>query len=115
MTVKGFADLDRRVGAGLKLMASGEEALGFTPDQVRGKGWVIRARCRCGRAETLSCYQLAERGLGGTPIRGLVPRMICKRCGGQPPAIELLNPYRSGRYCTLRKVQYRHRSALDPD
>ena len=86
--------------AGLKVVLAGEAALAATPDAVRAARCVIQVRCGCGHQSMLSCYRLADRGLGSTPIGVLAERMVCpNRCAG-PPAIETIDPYRS---------------ALDPD
>ena len=86
--------------AGPKVVMAGESALAATPDAIRANGCIIRATCSCGYQASLSCYKLADRGLGRTPIGRFAARLACpRRCTGSP-SIEVVDPYRS---------------ALDPD
>ncbi len=90
-----LSDFDRRVAAGLKVMAEGDAALEFTPDQVKARDWVVQTRCLCGRHGHASCHQLVARGLGARPFSEIAARMICKVCGRQRPRIRIVDPYRS--------------------
>ena len=90
-----LSDLDRRVGAGLYVLAGGDEALELTPDQVRRANAVIKVRCDCGHRGVLSCYRLADRGLGGVSLGEIGRRTRCiNGCRGRS-RFTIVDPYRS--------------------
>ncbi len=90
-----LSDLDRRVAAGPYVLTGGDEALELTPDQVRAAQAVIRVRCDCGYRGHLSCFQLADRGLGGVPLGEIGRRTRCARgCRGRA-RFTIVDPFRS--------------------
>ena len=54
--------------------------------------WHFRTVCgACRREGHVSQVALLLDGFGERPVRDVVPRLVCNRCGGQPALVELVS------------------------
>jgi hypothetical protein len=88
-----LSPLDLRVKSGLKLVASGQEALAFTPRELERRRYLARARCACGHRDFIPPKVLQRRP--DEPLAVLLKnKLICKKCGDRSPVVEIVNPWR---------------------
>ncbi len=86
--------LDLRVASGLKLMATGEDALGLTHAEVQAAGWLARARCNCGHRAFIDHVGFVRDGEGDHQLSEISGRLVCAACQSRSVVIEIVDPWR---------------------